>query len=141
MSFVVERVGPHIKPFLSGLVDYLPRLWNEAVSHQMLKASIVSTLVHIVESIGRDIASLYSFLLAIVQASTDPTSPDHVYLLDDGLDLWLAVLANAPEPNEEILDIYARNMPGLLGEFFFLHGSAWNHPVRLTIFVHKSCRY
>ncbi|CAG0916642.1 unnamed protein product [Notodromas monacha] len=114
MSFVVERVGVNIKPFLSGLVDYLPRLWNEAVDHQMLKASIVSTLVHIVDSIGRDSGSLYSFLLSIVQASTDASSPDHVYLLEDGLDLWLAVLKNAPEPKADLIAIYQRNMPALL---------------------------
>lgn len=51
--------------------------------------------------------------------STDVKQEQHVYLVEDGLELWLMTLKNAPNITPELLDLY-RNMSGLLGMLFYL---------------------
>jgi hypothetical protein len=49
LSFVVERVGPAVRPHAPALVQYLPHLWEEARDYNMLRAAILSTLVVLVQ--------------------------------------------------------------------------------------------
>lgn len=53
-------------------------------------------------------------MVSVVALSCDVNQEGHVYLLDDGLELWLALLENAPAPTPGISDLF-RNMPALLG--------------------------
>lgn len=46
--------------------------------------------------------------------SVDVNQEGHVYLLEDGLELWIALLENTPTPTPAIMDLF-RNMPALLG--------------------------
>ena len=59
---------------------------------------------------------MYEFLLPVIQSSTDVSQPHHVYLIEDGLELWHVTLLNAPAVTPELLDLY-KNMPDLLGRF------------------------
>jgi hypothetical protein len=47
--FFKERVGVSIRPVISSLLHYLPTLWEESANHNMLRCSILSTLVFIVQ--------------------------------------------------------------------------------------------
>ena len=58
---------------------------------------------------------MYDFLLPVIQSSTDVTQPQHVYLVEDGLELWQVTLLNAPSITPGLLDLY-KNMPELLGK-------------------------
>ncbi len=49
--------------------------------------------------------------------STNLSDPCSVYLLEDGLELWLTVLQNTKEPNDRIFALVG-NIPPLLGEPF-----------------------
>ena len=49
LSYLIERVGVSIRPICSALLHYLPILWEESASHNMLRCSILSTLVFIVQ--------------------------------------------------------------------------------------------
>lgn len=40
LSFLIERVDIHIRPFSSQLADYLPFLWQESAEHNMLRCCI-----------------------------------------------------------------------------------------------------
>lgn len=48
MSFLIERMGPHIKTSsqIASLTKYLPILW--ITEHNMLKAAVVSTCIQLV---------------------------------------------------------------------------------------------
>ncbi|KAG8226723.1 hypothetical protein J437_LFUL004373, partial [Ladona fulva] len=91
LSFIVERVGAAVRPYSTSLVRYLPLLWEESAEHNMLRCAIVSTLVHLVLALGSECETLSPFLLPVIRLSTDVNEDCHVYLLEDGLDLWLAV--------------------------------------------------
>ncbi|XP_038646933.1 importin-11 isoform X1 [Scyliorhinus canicula] len=113
ISCVIERVGMQIRPYVGSLVQYLPLLWKQSEDHNMLRCAILTTLVHLVQGLGADSKNLYPFLLPVIQLSTDVTQPPHVYLLEDGLELWLVTLENSPSITPELLGIF-QNMSALL---------------------------
>ncbi|KAG8325011.1 Importin-11 [Homalodisca vitripennis] len=117
LSFVVERVGVAIRPHANALVQYLPLLWQESVDHNMLRCAIVSTLVHLVKALGTlsESAMMSEFLLLVIQLSTDTQQPSHVYLLEDGLELWLTLLENSTAMSQPLLLLYNNMNPLLEG--------------------------
>uniref|UniRef100_A0A803XM30 Importin 11 n=1 Tax=Meleagris gallopavo TaxID=9103 RepID=A0A803XM30_MELGA len=117
LSCVNERVSIQIRPYVGCLVQYLPLLWKQSEEHNMLRCAILTTLIHLVQGLGAESKNLYPFLLPIIQLSTDVSQPPHVYLLEDGLELWLVTLENSPCLTPELLRIF-QNMSALLGESF-----------------------
>ncbi|XP_053445964.1 importin-11 isoform X2 [Nycticebus coucang] len=113
LSCVIERVNVQIRPYVGCLVQYLPLLWKQSEEHNMLRCAILTTLIHLVQGLGADSKNLYPFLLPIIQLSTDVSQPPHVYLLEDGLELWLVTLENSPCITPELLRIF-QNMSPLL---------------------------
>lgn len=61
---------------------------------------------------------LSPFLYPVISLSTNINEPSHVYLLEDGLDLWLAVLENSAVMTPELLALCDNILPiiGRLGE-------------------------
>ncbi|XP_040436084.1 importin-11 isoform X1 [Falco naumanni] len=113
LSCVIERVNTQIQPYVGCLVQYLPLLWKQSEEHNMLRCAILTTLIHLVQGLGADSKNLYPFLLPVIQLSTDVSQPPHVYLLEDGLELWLVTLENSPCLTPELLRIF-QNMSALL---------------------------
>ncbi|EHB01123.1 Importin-11 [Heterocephalus glaber] len=113
LSCVIERVNMQIRPYVGCLVQYLPLLWKQSEEHNMLRCAILTTLIHLVQGLGADSKNLYPFLLPVIQLSTDVSQPPHVYLLEDGLELWLVTLENSPCITPELLRVF-QNMSALL---------------------------
>uniref|UniRef100_A0A8C6PNF4 Importin-11 n=1 Tax=Nothobranchius furzeri TaxID=105023 RepID=A0A8C6PNF4_NOTFU len=113
ISCVIERVNIQIRPYAGCLVQYLPLLWKQSEEHNMLRCAILTTLIHLVQGLGAESKNLYPFLLPVIQLSTDVTQPPHIYLLEDGLELWLVTLENSPAITPELLRIF-QNMSALL---------------------------
>lgn len=67
------------------------------------------------KALGSDSVILEPLVVNVVALSCDINQEGHVYLLEDGLELWLALLENAPAPTPGILGLF-RNMPALLGQ-------------------------
>ncbi|XP_057689047.1 importin-11 [Corythoichthys intestinalis] len=113
ISCVIERVNIQIRPYAGCLVQYLPLLWKQSEDHNMLRCAILTTLIHLVQGLGAESKNLYPFLLPVIQLSTDVSQPPHVYLLEDGLELWYVTLENSPAITHELLRIF-QNMSALL---------------------------
>ncbi|NXW83299.1 IPO11 protein, partial [Alopecoenas beccarii] len=113
LSCVIERVNMQIRPYVDCLIQYLPLLWKQSEEHNMLRCAILTTLIHLVQGLGADSKNLYPFLLPVIQLSTDVSQPPHVYLLEDGLELWLVTLENSPCLTSDLLRIF-QNMSALL---------------------------
>uniref|UniRef100_A0A8C5N3S8 Importin-11 n=1 Tax=Gouania willdenowi TaxID=441366 RepID=A0A8C5N3S8_GOUWI len=113
ISCVIERVNIQIRPYVGCLVQYLPLLWKQSEEHNMLRCAILTTLIHLVQGLGAESKNLYPFLLPVIQLSTDVHQPPHVYLLEDGLELWLVTLENSPAITPELLRLF-QNMSALL---------------------------
>ncbi|KAK1892611.1 Importin-11, partial [Dissostichus eleginoides] len=113
ISCVIERVNIQIRPYVGCLVQYLPLLWKQSEEHNMLRCAILTTLIHLVKGLSAECKNLYPFLLPVIQLSTDVSQPPHVYLLEDGLELWLVTLENSPAITPELLRIF-QNMAALM---------------------------
>merc|ERR1719244_1082718 len=113
LSYLIERVGVSIRPICSALLHYLPTLWQESESHNMLRCSILSTLVYIVQGLGTVSEGLLPFLGPVLELSVDLTQDSHIYLLEDGLELWLTILHNTAKPHPTLLNLLAK-LPPLL---------------------------
>ena len=73
LSYLIERVGVSIRPICSALLHYLPTLWEESANHNMLRCSILSTLVFIVQGLGTVSEGLLPFLGPVLELSIDLT--------------------------------------------------------------------
>ncbi|KAK0087433.1 hypothetical protein PV326_005190 [Microctonus aethiopoides] len=113
LSFVIEQVGENIRPYVAPLSAYLPSLWQISENHDMLKCAIISTLVHYVKALRTESAIVEPMIVSMIGLSCDLNQDAHVYLLEDGLELWLAVLENATVLTTGMRDLF-RNMPALL---------------------------
>ncbi|MCL4130242.1 UNVERIFIED_CONTAM: hypothetical protein GTU68_066007, partial [Idotea baltica] len=113
MSFMIEMVGVGIQPHAAPLIQYLPALWEESADHNMLRCAILTTLVYIVSGLMSESECLHNFLLPIIKMATDVNQPCHVYLLEDGLQLWLTMLENCHNPSEPLMNLFS-NMIALL---------------------------
>lgn len=111
LSFIVERMGSDVRPFAESLMRYLPQLWDTCGDHNMLRCAIISCFVHLVEGLGTLSESLQPFLLPMIGLSSDVSQPPHVYLLEDGLDLWWAILENTSLCTPELLTVAANLLP------------------------------
>lgn len=125
ISFMIERVGNEIKPHVNALNLYLPELWHQSEHHNMLRCSIVSTLVHLVKALGSDNVILQSLVVNVVELSCDMSQAGYVYLLEDGLELWLALLENSPFPTPGIMNLF-KNIPSILGKKFIFIDNFYN---------------
>lgn len=63
---------------------------------------------------GSNTEDLLHCLLPVVAYSTDSDQPAHVYLLDDALALWQAMIESLSQANPQVLQLL-NNMPQLLG--------------------------
>lgn len=111
LSYFIERVGVGIRPVISSLLHYLPTLWDESANHNMLRCSILSTLVFIVQGLGTVSESLLPFLGPVLDLATDLQQQAHIYLLEDGLELWLTLLHNTAKPSAAIIGLLPRVPP------------------------------
>lgn len=59
-------------------------------------------------------------IVSMVGLSCDLNQDAHVYLMEDGLELWLALLENIATPTPGIMEL-VQNMPALLGKYFFFY--------------------
>ena len=62
LSYLIERVSVGIRDICQGLVHYLPHLWEASSDHEMLRCSILTTLIVIVQSLGTSSHSITDFV-------------------------------------------------------------------------------
>lgn len=135
MSFIVEKMSMSIKIQADNLINFLPLLWEEGVEHNMLRVSIITALVsaschvkrnliqfflqlQIIKAIYELPESIMPFVYQVVEMSTNINDPSTVYLLDEGLELWLVVVQYSHAPNDTLLKLCDNLMP-IIGELSY----------------------
>jgi hypothetical protein len=111
LSFLIERVDIHIRPFCTQLADYLPFLWQESADQNMLRCSIVTAFHRLVKSFGAQSINYHLFLIPVIHFSTDSNNPASVYLLEDGLELWNITVQNSLQMSPDLLNLFANIKP------------------------------
>ncbi|XP_043278117.1 importin-11 isoform X2 [Venturia canescens] len=112
ISFLIQRTVFGIKPYLNSFIAYLPDLWQQSEEHNMLRCGIVSVLVNLANALGSDCVTIEPLVVAVVGLSCDVHQDDHVYLLENGLELWLALLEATSTSSPGMMGLL-KNMPDL----------------------------
>ncbi|XP_013113259.2 importin-11 [Stomoxys calcitrans] len=111
MSSLVEKMSDNIEPYADSLISYLPLLWKESEDYSMLRCAIICTLQQVVKAI-RDIPEkMLPFLYSVIALSTDLQEPSHIYLIEEGLSLWVAVVENSTSMSAPLIDLCRNILP------------------------------
>ncbi|XP_013200822.1 importin-11 [Amyelois transitella] len=115
VSYVMERCGAHVARGggAGALCAHLPQLWQHAAGHNMLRAAVLSATVHLLKAIGECSPNVRPWIVSVVNESTRLSEPAHVYLLEDALELWLAILETSQAPDPPTLTL-AENLCPIL---------------------------
>ncbi|KAL0821295.1 hypothetical protein ABMA28_005894 [Loxostege sticticalis] len=109
VSYIMERCGAHVARGggTGALFAYLPQLWGHAASahHNMLRAAALATIHHLLKALGECAPSIRPWILSVVNESTKLSEPAHVYLLEDALELWLAILETSQVADPPLLQL------------------------------------
>lgn len=111
MSFVIDKMSDNISSQADNLIVYLPLLWKESTDHNMLRCAIISTLHQIVKALCEIPSNLAPFLYPVIAISTNVKESCHIYLIEEGLELWLAVLENSTVLCPELFNLSENLLP------------------------------
>nr|CAG4710470.1 unnamed protein product [Naegleria fowleri] len=103
---VVEKMENNILPYCETLVKILPVFWNSVGDSTLVKTQVIAALSKIVKLLEHNSVILYDFLLPLIQYSTDIDQDEHLYFIEEGLDLWHITMQYAPEPTQGLLSLF-----------------------------------
>ncbi|CAK4703776.1 unnamed protein product, partial [Aphanomyces euteiches] len=99
---IVHVCGSEIAPCIVQVVNPLPSIWEAAGSSEanLLRGKILSLLTRImeIEWSGTSDVELQNMVLSVVSYATNPNQPDSIYLMDQGLALWIRLT--------EVVEVY-----------------------------------
>lgn len=103
----VTKLEYHIEPYADSIFSMLPPLWDDSGEEHLMKQAILTMITAIITSLGPKSLKYHSAFLPLIHDSVQPGSETMVYLLEDALDLWAAVLQQVPstdpEPSRDLL--------------------------------------
>ncbi|TKA76307.1 hypothetical protein B0A49_01673 [Cryomyces minteri] len=98
ISIVVERLEHHITPYADRMISLLPPLWKQSGEEHLMKQAILTVLSRLVNAMKAASLPFHSMVLPIIKGAVEPGSDTQLYLLEDALDLWSAILTQTPAP-------------------------------------------
>lgn len=129
ISVIVERMEHNITPYADRIVALLPPLWEQSGDEHLMKQSILTILARLINAMKADSRSYHSLVLPIVRGAVEPGSETQIYLLDDALDLWHAVLVQTAD-NEASPDLLA--LSSFLHPIFALGSENLRRTIEIT---------
>lgn len=117
ITLMLERCGQTIVPNSVVLLQYLPVLWHESEEHNMLRCAIVATFIQLVR-LGCNNSEINAFLVLVIQLGVDTNQSAILYLLEDCLELWVAMLQTSKELNLGCMELFSSILP-LIGKLMF----------------------
>ncbi|KAK2795615.1 hypothetical protein FQN50_009701 [Emmonsiellopsis sp. PD_5] len=103
----VVKMEDHIAPYADQIVSLLPQLWEQSSEENLMKQAILTLLSSLINSLKQDSVRYQPIIIPLIQKSVEPGSEALIYLLEEALDLWAAVLIQAPSPaSPELLQLF-----------------------------------
>ncbi|GAA5857039.1 hypothetical protein JCM8547_007927 [Rhodosporidiobolus lusitaniae] len=104
LGVVIDRVGKHIAPYAHQLAEILASLWAGAQENHF-QTTVLVTVTKLAEALDDQSQPLHPQACPIIQLSVDPTRPSHIYLQEDGLELWQVLLRRSSSLSSEMLSL------------------------------------
>lgn len=107
ISVIVEHVDQHITPYAERIVNLLPGLWDDCGEENLMKQAILTVLTRLVNAMKAESLPLHSMVFPIIQGAVKSDSETQLYLLEEVLELWAAILVQTPSDaaSSELLDL------------------------------------
>ncbi|KAK5092272.1 hypothetical protein LTR70_001919 [Exophiala xenobiotica] len=109
----VTKLEGQIEPYAQGIMSILPALWAESGEEHLMKQAILTMITAIIQSLGKKGASYHEPIYPLIHDSVQPESEASVYLLEEALELWAALMAQAPseQPSQQLLAMSKSLLP------------------------------
>ena len=115
VRIVVTRLKEKVEPYAEAIMQLLPPLWADSGEEHLMKQAILSVITSIVASLGQKSLRYHAAFLPLIRDSVEPGSETMVYLSEDALDLWTAVIEQSsstkPAPSAELLGLMHSLLP------------------------------
>ncbi|RMY50678.1 hypothetical protein D0863_14812 [Hortaea werneckii] len=98
ISCLVERMDHAISPFAERIVGLLPALWESSGEEHLMKQAILTILARLVNAMKAESQPLHAMVFPIIKGAIEPGSETAVYLLEDAMDLWGAIIVQTTPP-------------------------------------------
>jgi Importin-beta N-terminal domain len=111
----VERMEAHIEPFSDEIMGMLPPLWDASGDENLMKQAILTMITAITTSLTKQSLKYHPQILPLIRDSVEPNSETLVYLLEEALDLWSAIMQQTPSsdppPSAQLLSLSKGLLP------------------------------
>ncbi|GAA5815784.1 hypothetical protein MFLAVUS_009299 [Mucor flavus] len=104
LTAIMDRTSINIIPYAGQIIQLLAPLWGPN-TEPLLKSSLVVTFTKITSILNEQSAQLHEIFIPIVRHCTDCSNEEHIYLLEDALDLWWSLLQSAPSSSAELMSL------------------------------------
>lgn len=112
ISAIIEKMDHHISPLADQIVSLLHPLWAQAGDVYLIKQTILGILSGLVTSMKHESQRYHTMIIPLIESSVDPSSEIRVYLIEEAMDLWSAVLIQTPSPpSQEIISLTRHLIP------------------------------
>ncbi|KAJ9611710.1 hypothetical protein H2200_004894 [Cladophialophora chaetospira] len=95
----VTRLEGQIEPYAQGIMSMLPPLWADSGEEHLMKQAILTMITATVNSLGGKSLTYHGSILPLIHDSIQPQSEAIVYLLEEALELWAAIIQQTPNDN------------------------------------------
>lgn len=117
VGVLVERMPANAPSAAEHIAAQLPGAWAASEAQALLRIQVVTVVQKLVSALGLQGGPLHEMIGPVLAYATDPDQREALSLLEDGLQLWLAVLRNAPAMTPELMTLFA-NVPKILSGGF-----------------------
>lgn len=92
------------------MISLLHPLWAQAGDVYIIKQTILAILSELVTSMKQDSRRYHPMIIPLIEGSVDPSSEIRVYLIEEAMDLWAAILVQTPSPASQEVVSLARHL-------------------------------
>ncbi|KKY18054.1 putative importin 11 [Phaeomoniella chlamydospora] len=92
----IVKMETHISPFADAIMSMLPPLWQESEEEHLFKQQILTLVTAVISSTRNQSLKYQPLILPLIRQALEPESEMLVYLLEDALDLWAAIIQHTP---------------------------------------------
>lgn len=111
VSTIISQMDQAVNPFAEQIVIILQTLWAESIEN-MMKTVIVNVLEKLVRSMKVDSLPLHPVILPTIHATLEPGSDLQIYLLEDAIALWQAIVKHTRAPaSDDLLSLITYILP------------------------------
>eukprot|EP01124_Arcella_intermedia_P000634 TRINITY_DN10341_c0_g1_i2.p1 TRINITY_DN10341_c0_g1~~TRINITY_DN10341_c0_g1_i2.p1 ORF type:complete len:714 (-),score=180.86 TRINITY_DN10341_c0_g1_i2:129-2270(-) len=112
LGSIIDRMPEQIRPYTKQILDLTSQVWQKFQSEKMMKSAVIRLLTTLVNTLG-DTCEFQDIFVPVLENSINVDSPDSSYILEEGLELWIATAKHARQLSENYLNLFSLALKNL----------------------------